>query len=1048
MLTVTGMYFVLSAAPANMMADDRLQEKPSFNRDIQPILSDKCFKCHGPDKAARKSDLRLDVEAGAFADLGGYRAIEPGQPAKSELIRRITSDDDDERMPPPKADRKLDAREMALLRKWIDQGAQWQKHWSFIPPKRPAIPTVPDKSKEWGDHPIDDFVLERLRKAGLEPSPRASKETLVRRVTLDLTGLPPIPAEIDAFLTDRTPGAFEKVIDRLLSSPAYGEQMARRWLDAARYADTSGYQNDGPRYMWRWRDWVIDAYNANKPFDEFTVEQIAGDMLPDATLAQRIATGFNRNHRGNSEGGVIPEEYAVEYVVDRVETTSTVWLGLSMGCARCHDHKYDPFSQREFYQLFAYFNNVPENGRAVKEGNSPPFIKAPTPDQAEALRNLEARELEAERHFASLRDGLLSAQRVWENEHRSGEGGLTHEWTVSENLSARFELDGESKAVSFEGGAAAYGPGVLGKAAKLDGATAVIAGGGDAGKFGYFDKFSIAAWVNPESNGINGTGTIVSRMANTARATGYSIHLENGKVQVNLVKRWLDDSIRVESKAGLALNEWSHVTVTYDGSRVADGIRVYVNGRPLELAVHLDGLNQSFVAEDPFRIGAGNNNFHGRIDDVRIYTGVLTGREAAILATPESINEIIRVPLERRSPGQSAKLESCFLDRHAPDRIRDAHRHLASLRKAKVKRLESIPTVMVMEEMPVPRATSILLRGQYDKPGERVEPAIPAILLSQPDSKLGNRLDLARWLVAPANPLAARVAVNRYWKNYFGTGLVKTMEDFGSQGERPSHPDLLDWLAVEFVESGWDVKATQKRIVMSATYQQSSRVSKDLLARDSENRLLARGPRARLSAEAIRDLALSVSGLLVSRLGGPSVKPYQPQGLWGEIASDKIYEQSTGAGLYRRSLYTYWKRTVTPPTMAAFDATSRETCTVKRSRTNTPLQALALMNDVTFVEAALALAARTIRDADETPSARIAMPFRLATGRQPEPNELTVLMGNYRFHRSRFQHDAGEVELLLQVGSLEHTNGLNTAELAAYAAVANLILNLDEAISK
>ena len=1008
-----------------------------FNRDIRPILSDACFSCHGPDKTKRKAGLRLDREDGAFADLGGYRALVPGKPGQSELYKRIIAEDAGERMPPARAGRQLSRREVALLRRWIEQGAKWQKHWAFLPPRRPPLPRV--KDARWPRNGIDAFVLARLEREGLAPAPEAERTTLLRRVTLDLTGLPPTPAEVDAFLADRAPDAYEKVVERLLASPRSGERMAVPWLDAARYADTNGYQSDGERFMWRWRDWVIDALNGNMPFDRFTVEQIAGDMLPGATLEQKIASGFNRNHRGNGEGGIIPEEYAVEYVVDRVDTTAAVWLGLTLGCARCHDHKYDPFTQKEYYRLFAFFNNVPERGKAIKYGNSPPFIPAPTRAQQEQLRALDMKLQAARAAFDGLRPEVATAQARWE-----AKAGRV-EWDHTRGLLARFALDGRKEEGKFRDGRPAQVAGPRGRAADFDGKRYLDAG--NVGDFGFYDKFSLAAWVRPAGAQ---DGVIVARMTDVERGDGYSLRLVRGKVHFNLVKRWLDDAIRVETVRALEPGRWHHILATYDGSRVASGVKIYVDGRPEPLEINLDDLNQSFRTRQPLRIGAGEgprHRFHGAIGDVRIYRTALTAQEAELIATPETITAILALPAARRTPAQSRKLRACFLEEYAPASVRAARRRLLALRAERAKLVESFPTTMVMEEMPRPRPTHVLLRGQYDKPGERVTAGVPAALSALPDGVRNDRLGLARWLVDPTNPLTARVAVNRSWQTFFGTGLVKTAEDFGVQGEWPSHPQLLDWLATEFVRRGWDVKALHRLIVTSAAYRQSSRVLPALLRRDPENRLLARGPRLRLSAEMIRDQALFVSGLLAERLGGPSVKPYQPKGLWEELAGE-TYKQDGGESLYRRSLYTFWKRTVSPPSMMTFDATAREACTVKRSRTNTPLQALTLMNDVTFVEASRVLAERVLGQAGRTPVERLTLAFRLVTARPPWPSELRVLEAGLARHLAHYRKDRAAAEKLVGMGASHPGAKLDAAELAAYTTVMGLLLNLDEVIAR
>ncbi len=1023
------------ALPAAAVAQDAVR----FNRDIRPILSGQCFQCHGPDQAQRKADLRLDVEAEAKDTV-----IVPGNLDQSELYLRITSADPDERMPPAGSGKKLTPEQIDQIAAWIQQGAPWEKHWSFLPPERPPIPRV--QSAASVRNPIDAFVLARLEAAELTPSPEADKTTLVRRVTLDLTGLPPTPQEVDDFLADDSPEAYSRVVDRLLRSPRYGERMAVRWLDAARYADTSGYQTDGVRSMWRWRDWVIEAFNRNLPFDQFTIEQIAGDLLPGATLDQRIATGFNRNHRGNSEGGIIPEEFAVEYVVDRVETTATVWLGLTITCARCHDHKFDPISQKEFYQVFAFFNNVPEKGRAVKVGNSPPTIKAPTAEQQMQQQALAQQRAEAEEAFAGLQGELAAGQAEWAA-HFTSSGPIV--WAPSAALALHFPFDetAQEKVSGVEReteGPVSFAPGMIGAAAAFDGTVAVNAG--DVANFGFFDKFTLSAWIYPQSD----TGTVLARMTDQSDATGYSVQLAGGKLQVNLVSRWLDDALRVETEQPLACDRWQHVAVTYDGSRVARGVQVLVDGQPQKLKVLLDELNISFNSTEPLRIGGGGPGprFKGRIDDARVYRTNLSADDVALLATGESIDALLVIGAQDRTPHQAAKLRAYYLERHAPEHFRAAWQRVLESRQAELDAEEGFPTTMVMEEMLTPRDTFVLVRGQYDKPGERVGADVPQSLHPLPSGVAHDRLGLARWLVDPANPLTARVAVNRFWQSFFGTGLVKTVDDFGAQGEAPSHPELLDWLAVEFMASGWDIKALQKTIVTSATYRQSSKVTPQLLERDPDNRLLAHGPRFRWSAEVIRDQSLAISGLLTEKLGGPSVNPYQPPGLWKELTGGGDEVQDHGESLYRRSLYTFWKRTIAPPSMMTFDASGREACSVRETRTNTPLQALTLMNEVTFVEAARMLAQRAMLSEGATPADRITLAFRLATARKPSEGELTILLAGFQRQLEQFRRQPAAAEKLLHVGEAPLDARWDAGELAAYATVANLILNLDEVVTK
>lgn len=1038
---------LLSAAPFPELID--------FNRDIRPIFADVCYACHGPDKNKRKAELRLDLEDGVFRERKGVRPVVAKALGESELYVRIISDDSDEVMPPPESQRKLSPRQISLIKKWIEQGAKWQGHWAFVPPKKPAFPKI--KNNKWPRNGIDHFVLAWLERAGKQPSPEAKRATLLRRVSLDLTGLPPTPAEVSAFIQDKTPGAYGKAVDRLLASSRYGERMAFRWLDAARYSDTSGYQTDGPRTMWRWRDWVIEAFNRNMPYDQFTIEQLAGDLLPSPTLDQRIATGFNRNHRGNAEGGSIPEEFQVEYVVDRVDTTATIWMGLTLGCARCHEHKYDPFSQKEFYQLYAFFNNIPEHGRALKYANSPPFLKTPTRKQQAELAKLDQQLAAATKVFKAMQPEIGRKRKTWEKSllARDAPG-----WAPTSGLVARFPLDGnivneksKQKGDQFKEGKPVFANGRIGKAAMFDGKRFIDANSTTAQEtnFGYFSRFTLSMWVWPESD-----GAILTRTNDESKEAGWGIWLVDDRVQVNLVKRWLDDSLRMETTARLQLKKWHHIAVTYDGHPIPEGLRVYVNGRLQKMKLNLDMLNQDFVArEDPLRIGATGGplpRFRGRIDEVRIYKRVLRSEEVATLSAPDGLSEL--AAFEKPTKEQKTALRLAFLEQFGPVKIREAFGRVLQLRQKRAAMIETFPTTMVMQDMARPRETHLLIRGAYDRIGEKVTAATPATLPPMPKGAPRNRLGFARWLMDPRHPLTARVAVNQFWQLYFGRGIVKTVEDFGSQGDWPSHPQLLDWMATEFVNGGWDVKALQKLIVTSATYRQSSRIRNDEgrvrngKDTDPENILLSRGPRLRLSADMIRDQALFLSGLLNEKIGGPSVKPYQPAGLWKEIASEKKYEQAKGMDLYRRSLYTFWKRTVTPPLMATFDASPRETCVVRETRTSTPLQALALMNDVTFVEAARVFAQRMILEGGKTPERRLHYAFRHASGRKPNASEIKVLINGLSRHLGFYQRAAKAAQELVTVGQAPLPDGLDVKELAAYTVIAGLILNLDEVITK
>jgi len=1027
-----------------------LAQQVDFSREIKPILSDTCYKCHGPDVEQRKANLRLDLREVALATGRDPAIIVPGAPGKSELWRRITADHPDQQMPPPSANRRLSDEQRQVIRRWIQQGASWQDHWSFVMPVRSALPAA----SVWIRNPIDSFILDRIEDAGLEPSSRADRETLIRRVTIDLSGLPPTQQDLDGFLADESPEAYERLVDRLLASPRYGERMAMQWLDAARYADTNGYQTDGVRYMWRWRDWVINALNRNQPFDQFTIEQLAGDLLPDPTPEQILATGFNRNHRANSEGGIVPEEYLVEYAVDRVDTTATIWLGLTLGCARCHSHKYDPISQREFYQVMAFFNNLPERGRVIKHGNSSPVMKSPTRQIERRLSGLEeqiaAVEIQLQQHQEQIQRSLRSWSANYEP--RAGDDRIVDRdlavrlaWEDLENPWIAEPSEDPDQLSVPEGQSVVLAEGVQGRALQLTEGRFVEAGG--MIRFAGDQPLTLTTWVHPFSVQ---TGTIMSMLnVKNDRATGFSWKLVDNHLHVKFGPRWLDDAIIFQVRDPLPVGQWSHLALLHDGSQLARGFQLYVNGELQELDVLLDLFTGTFNTAPTLKFGSGHDEAYldGLLDETRFYTRTLKPEEVRILATSESIQQIAEIPQADRTPGQQNKLYHLFMDRYVGEPIKSLFQRRGKLEEELTAELQRVPTVMVMQENPQRRPTFMLERGQYDKPGEEVAAGIPASLAGGRDRQVRTRLELARWLVDGTNPLTARVIVNRFWHKHFGRGLVRTLEDFGSQGELPTHPQLLDWLASQFVGCGWDVKTMRRLIVTSATYQQSSAINDQHLAADPGNLLLARAPRLRLQAEIVRDQALASGGLLVSSIGGPSVKPYQPEGLWKEIAS-QVYVRDNAEKLYRRSVYTFWKRTVPPPIMMTFDASSRETCVLSRSRTNTPLQALALLNDVTFVEAARALASQMMSRGVSGPRDRLDWGFRQLTARRATARELGILEKSFERALARYQADEESAGKLVGFGEMEVPVGIDRVRLAAYTSVANLMMNLDEVINR
>ncbi|MDA7510820.1 DUF1549 domain-containing protein [Verrucomicrobia bacterium] len=990
-----------------------------FNREIRPILAENCFQCHGPDAANRKADLRLDTESGAKANVAGVAAVVPNNPDKSELIRRINHSDPDDRMPPEDSKRKLSEGQKEQLTQWILEGAQWENHWAFVSPARQVLPTV--QSKNWPLNEIDYFVLARLEKEGLSPSYSASKETLIRRLTLDLTGLPPTHAEVDAFLSDHRPDAYEQWVNRLLKSPRYGEHMAWQWLDAARYADTDGYQNDGPREMWRWRDWVIDAYNKNLPFDQFTIEQLAGDLLPNRTQDQVIATGFNRNHRYNSESGLVFEEFLLENAVDRVDTTSTVWMGLTLGCARCHDHKYDPISQKEYYQLIAYFNSVPESGRAIKFGNSEPWIKAPTKQQLGKLKELQQDLNVAELKLEKASSMIASHQKEWEASLESNElqkpilpTALTHHFAAIEEI----QTDGISEH-------------------KLENIPNLVCN----------ERFSIAFQITPRN--VN-QGAVLSNEAKGTGRNGILVEFQDGHLRFHIISRWIAGVATLETTHTFKSEVPIHVTLTNDGTQRSQGMRIYLNGKRAETrTLHNSNSNKSAKNTGGLmQVGFSQHipGWEGAISDLRFYQlRTLTQEEADLLAEPTHLSDLTKVPLAGRTKLQATKLTSYFLSHVASNTL---SRLVEQVRKAQSDYLnfhDTLPTTMVMEETPQPKPTHLRLRGVYHQKGNLVSRGVPSILPEMPSEFPENRLGFARWLVSGNHPLTARVTVNRFWQQFFDRGLVKTPGDFGAQGSLPSHPKLLDWLAVEFVEQGWDTHQLLKKIVTSATYRQSSTITSEALSNDPENVLLSRAPRRRLPGNILRDQALLLGGLLVEKEGGPSVKPFQPENLWRE-ASNFTYKMGTGSDLYRRSLYTYWKRTLAPPSMALLDTADREWCSVRSKKTNTPLQALTLLNEEAFFDAARSFG-QSIYESSGSLQDKLGRAFVAVTARQPSPAESDVLKRSFESYREDYSKNPKAIKALFKTKKAIDTLKSPT-ELAAFTAIANVLLNLDETTTR
>jgi len=1024
-----------------------------FNRDIRPILSDHCFNCHGPDTNTLQAGLRLDQEESAFAAAeSGKQPVVRGDVSASELINRILSDDPNEVMPPPDFDKALSKTQMDLMRRWVEQGAKWSGHWAFEPIRLPAVPNQ-DLAEGNVHNAIDSFVLAKLKSEGLPQSPQESRERLIRRVSLDLIGLPPSIRDVEEFLADTSPGAFETVVDRLLASHHFGERLAIPWLDLARYGDTSGYHNDSLRDMWLWRQWVIESFNANMPFDQFTIEQLAGDLIPDATIQQKVASGFHRNLMTSDEGGLIDAEYRNLYVVDRVATTGVTWLGMTVACAQCHDHKYDPISTEDFYKLYAFFNNVPENGKdGVRDRNPAPFLRVPTAEMEQQQKDLELQLVEAEAELASFKSSLADKQAEWEKTLLAAD-----KLPEPPPPMAHFPLDADgdaltndqdstdSKIVAEPHGEIKFSDGMSSKSFDTNQETWFQYG--DRFGFEKDEPFSVGAFLYVTPQG----GAPFGKMDDGNGARGWDVEFHGLRPSVHLIHRWPEDVIHIQSDSDLPANTFTHLAFTYDGSGKAEGLKLYVNGKLAKTSVKKDGLKGTIRNEIPFcigRRGAAGTQFTGRIDDLRIYDRALEAPEVASLGDGDTY-QLVKIATEERTDEQKMRLEDFFRNTQSSE-LTSLESKVTSARKTKDDFVMAIPNTMVMQEMEKPRDTFIKVRGQYDVDGDKVLPGTPGFLppiATHEDGKPLNRLDLAQWLVSRDHPLTARVTVNRWWAMLFGNGLVNTLNDFGSQGEPPTHPELLDWLAADLMRD-WDTKRVIKQIVMSATYQQTSRASAEAVSQDQENRRLARGPRQRLDAELIRDNALAIAGVLNPKLGGKSIKPAQPEGTWeiNEMSGYK-YEKSQGDDLYRRGLYIYWRRSTVYPSFVTLDAPTREFCVSQRAKTSTPLQSLVLMNDPVFVEAARAFAQRILAAPDLDDPGRIRLAWQFALSRIPTDAEFAILQEVLQQQQTTYRTDTASAAKLVAVGDIARIDQISDTDLAAWTAFCNVILNLNETIS-
>lgn len=1000
------------------------QAEVQFNRDIKPILADACFHCHGPDPGSRKAGLRLDTEQGLFE--GDPPPIDKNDLAASEILYRLTTDDEDDAMPPPENHRQLDPKEISLIQQWVKEGANWEPHWSFNVPEKPNAPSV--KRPNWVRNPIDQLVLARLEAEGLEPAEEADARTLARRLSLDLTGLPPSPDTVEAFVSYPTEEAYQALIDTMLESMSYGEHRARYWLDAARYGDTHGLHFDNYREMWPYRDWVVEAFNRNQPFDEFTVEQLAGDLLDNPTREQLIATGFQRCNITTNEGGTIVEENLANYAADRVQTVGWVFMGLTTNCAQCHDHKFDPITAKDYYAMAAFFRNTTQGGLDgnVKDGRGP-AITVPTSEDAPRWDALPGEITQAKK--------LLKERRQHAQEDYANWLGTLTTSMLEENLPKE--------------GLALHRP--------LDPAPVIKEGNTiDLGKEGDFEidqAFTASVWINPRN--VKKKVSVLARMDVNDKHRGWDIYQQGKRLTAHLIHEWPNAVIKVTTRNEiLEANTWKHVTLTWDGGSKVDGIKLIVDGKEQKLRVNNKTLqpNQSIRTKTPLLVGRRSTGatFQGKVQDLRLYTRVLSRAELGSLADLGPVLKLLAIPTEDRSKEQQEQLFEHYLK--TADRAYQEHsKALTTLESERETIASRSPITHVQTEKAGLAMGNILMRGQYDSVGDEVTANTPEALMAMPEDAPRNRLGLAQWLVSPKNPLTARVTVNRFWQELFGKGLVVTAEDFGIMGAPPSHPELLDWLAVTFVESGWDTKALFKTIVSSATYRQSARTSSEKLAKDPHNSLLSRGPRFRMDAEMVRDYALAASSTLSPKIGGPSTRPYQPEGVWDVVGlpggDTRNYVQDKGENLYRRTLYNFWKRMAPHPNLEAFNAPSREVCTVRRERTNTPLQALVTLNDPQFVEAARRLAenALTTTTSDKEALDYVVNRVLLRPLRSEEPD---ILKSSLTDLLAFYESQPDDAKALIEVGDAPTSESVSPSRLAAWTMLTSQVLNLDETLNK
>jgi hypothetical protein len=1036
-----------------------LPEPIDFNIHVKPILSDKCFACHGPDLAAQKAGLSLHTPEMAFASLKdspGKVAINPESIRNSELFHRIISEDPEYRMPSQESNLTLTPREKAILIKWIEDGAEYKEHWAFIPPQTPELPKTKDNS--WAKNPIDRYVLSKLEQEGIKPSPEADKETLLRRLSLDLTGLNPSLAEMDAFLSDQSEDAYEKQVDRLLNSVHYGEKMTMHWMDIARFADTHGYTVDRYRDASPYRDWVIQAFNQNLPYDQFIRDQLAGDLLPNPTKDQLIATAFNRIHPQNMEGGIVEEEFRVEYVVDRTSTMGQAFMALTLGCARCHDHKFDPISQKNFFEMSSFFNQVDEAGQISWDDAMPAPTMLLTDKETDKilafLLSQKNQEEEKLKKVAEQEEGVFQtwlASNTYDKEAvREFPASRVAFYSFDQN-SIQNQLNPSQKGTMLtsevKNQAPDYVEGLRGKGVKLNRDSWLDMGG--SGVFSKSEPFSISTWISVPKSLTDGAIFHKGSGAVLYNWRGYHLSLKNNRLELLMAHSAPFNAITKITDQNIPRDRWINLVMTYDGSSKAKGLKVFLNGQEMATQTTHDNLYKDilFKGEQPgLQVGAvwrGKGLKDALVDEVSVYDQELSVMEVLQIAKPAEFKASVAKSENQLNAQEKQSLKKLYLNNHSTA-YREKLKTVIIQRKAYSDSVERIPEMMVMQDMPKKRSTYILTRGEYNQHGEEVYPNTPKSVLPMSEDLPKNRLGLAQWLIDPQNPLTARVAVNRFWQNFFGRGLVATSEDFGNQGQLPSHPELLDWLALEFQTSGWDVKAIQRLIVSSATYRQSSKNRQELEEKDPDNYLLAKGPSVRLLAELIRDNALFAAGLLNPAIGGKSVFPYQPEGLWRVNGGN--YVQDTGENLYRRSMYTVWKRSVHHPALAIFDAPDHSIPISKRQETNTPLQALVLMNDPTFVEASKVLGEQM--QAYPEISKSIEETFRRLTGRKPNPKELEILLDLRENEYRKFKSDQTKIKGWLSSGEYQIRPDSDPFQVAANAVTASAILNSDAFLTK